>query len=171
MSRQLKNLLLGITVVLASARIANAYTVVTVSSAAPAGTEAQVISQITTKFNATVVPNPFFANTNQITVYGANPNYLPPVTATQLLQQIDLDAQYMATVDSYTYTTGWADGVDYQQAQDVNTAQQMLADCLNPSFWNVPIDTGTCVGVASILSQAIFDEHFSTPTVTPGDWQ
>jgi hypothetical protein len=172
MFQPLKSLLLGIIVGLAFTRTGHAYTVVTASSAAPAGIELAFIAATTTQFNATVIPNPFFPGTYSVTLYGPNPSYNPPLTSAQLLQQIDLNEQYITTVDSYTYPMGWADGESYQKYMDVNAATQITGACWNPLAWGgVQIDTTTCVTVGNTLSSTIYQENLSTPTVVPGNWQ
>lgn len=154
-----------------------AYTVAQPSPTAPPGLEAEFIAATTTQFNATVVANPFFPGTYSITLNGLNPNYNPPLTSTQLLQQIDLDAQYMADVDSYTYVDGWADGESYNQYQNAGIAQYFEVNCSTPSFFNLvqtsttTFDRSTCQDAMATVSASIYQELLSTPTVVPGDWQ
>ena len=151
--------------------MSHGYTTVVASTSAPAGVEAQFIAATTTQFNATVTTNPFFAGTFSVTLYGPNPSYNAPITNTQLLQQIDLDSQYMATVDSYTYANGWGNGESYQQYQDININDGFIVNCDSPTAWNVAIDTTTCYAVLNAMQGSLYQESLSTPTVVPGDFQ
>jgi hypothetical protein len=143
---------------------ADAYTVITASTAAPAGIEAAFIASTTNQFLSTIVPNPFFANTQSITLFGSNPNFNPPPTNADLLNAL-------VTVDSYTYTSGWANGESYQQFQDVNLTGNFIVNCDSPTAWNIAIDTTTCYAVLGAIENAIYLESLSTPTVVPGNFQ
>lgn len=153
--------------------IGHAYTVIEISTGAPAGIEAQLIAQTTTQFNATVVPNPFFPNTYQIEVFGENTSYNPPVTSAQLLQQINMDAQYMATVDSSTFINGFADGMAYQQSQEENLVSYYAVNCSTPTLFNLSqtstttFDSNTCGDVATTIDEALFQLSQSSPIVIP----
>lgn len=138
------------------------------SSAAPAGFEQTFIAAMKAQFNVKVVTNPLVANTYGITVYGPNPLYNPPISNAQLLQQLDLDAQYMATVDSYTYVYGFADGQTYNQHDNRDIVEGFELNCSTP-LASVPTwDSETCVSVTLAIDNAIYQESLSTPTVVGG---
>lgn len=143
---------------------AEAYTVVTISTSAPAGTETSFIATTTNTYQATVSTNPFFANTFSMVIYGPNPSYNPPPTNADLLNNI-------VTVDSFTYVYGWADGASYQQYRDANAAGDFIVNCDSPTYWSAPIDTTTCYAVLGIMENFIYEESLSTPTTVPGNFQ
>ena len=149
----------------------HAYTVVQISTGAPQGIETQFLAQTAAQFNATITPNPLASNTYSVTIYGPNPNYLPPITSAQLLQQIDLDAQYIATVDTYTYVYGFADGESECQRDTSKLVEEFEINCSSPVSGITTWDVGTCIGLTTALDTMIFEESLSTPTVVPGDFQ
>lgn len=149
----------------------HAYTVVQISTGAPQGTETQLLSQISAQFNAKITPNPLASNTYSVTIYGPNPTYLPPITSAQLLQQIDLDAQYIATVDTYTYVYGFADGESYNQRQTSSLVEEFEINCSTPIAGPAAWDVGTCIALTTAIDAVIFEESQSTPTIVPGDFR
>jgi len=151
------------------------YTVVTVSTGAPAGLEQSFIAATTAQFTGAVFSNPFFANTNQILLYAPNPGYLKPVSNQDLLNAL-------VTVDSTTYVYGWGAGTDSERWRDLGAftaSNGYLVNCSSVPYWNtlqvstttnqlVAIDTATCQAVLSGVYNAIYQQFFSTPTVVNG---
>lgn len=145
-----------------------AYTIVEVSTGAPAGIETQFIAAIQGQFNVKVVPNPLASNTYAVTLYGLNQNYNPPVTQADLLKALDNAGNYMATVDSYTYVYGFADGQSYNQHVTNNFVEGFEINCSTPIVGVSAWDAQTCGAVAEAIDDAIFEESLSTPTIVPG---
>lgn len=163
--------------VVCTSGVSHGYTTVIVSTGTPVGLEDQFISAVSAEFNVRVVKNPLASGVYTMTLYGPNTNYAPPLTATQLLQQINLDAQYMANVDKDSYPTGWGDGESYQQFVTSNMIQNFMVQCSTPSvFVNATIDTTTwssdqCQEVLNAALQQNFNLSLSTPTIVPGGFQ
>lgn len=153
--------------------ICHGYTIVVVSTGAPTGIESQMIAAMANQFNIKVVPNPLASNTYAITLYGTNPNFNPPVSQADLLKQIDLDAQYMATVDTSTFIYGFADGMSYQQRQEENTVGSYAINCSTPTLFNLlqtstsTFDKNTCSDVLGTINYQLYEQSLSTPTVIP----
>lgn len=156
-----------------STQIAWCYSVVQLSTAAPLGLEAQFIAATTTQFTATVTSNPFFAGTYQISLLGLNPTYNPLITNAQLLEQINLDTQYIATVDSYTYVYGYAQGMTDQQTTEEGFVGSLGNLCGSPTNYAlIQTTTGTfsqatCQDVVATIENQLFDLSLSTP---PGNF-
>ena len=160
-----------------------AYTVVTVSTAAPDGLEQSFISATTSQYSATVIKNPLASNTWTMKLLGLNPTYLPPVSSVDLLRSL-------VTVDSYTYVYGWADGMDYERTTELGfftSPENQLGmpnggffiNCSSAPYWNgmqvstqteqiVSIDSTTCNAVLSGVYNWIYQSEFSTPTIVNG---
>lgn len=160
-------------------KVGNAFEQIVISTGAPQGTEAQFIASMQAQWNVKVISNPLASNTYGITLYGPNPSYNPPITNAQLMQQIDLDAQYIENVDSYTYVYGWADGESYQQSETSNMLQNFMVQCSTPSVFvdtktinsNNPWNSTECQEVLNAALQDNFDLSLSTPTIVPGEFQ
>lgn len=137
--------------------IAGAYTVVTISTAAPQGIENQLIAATTTQFSAKVTPNPFAANTFAVTIYGKNPNYDAPPSYKEVVEQ------------SYPY--GWAAGLEYQNHVDENIASGFAVNCSTPSAFilqqttTTTFDRSTCQDVLNTLISNFYELNLSTPPV------
>ena len=158
---------------------ATMYAVVQTSTGASAGTDTAFIANTTNYFDAVVVPNPYFPDTFNITLFGLNPLYNPPPTTAQLLGDL-------ISVDSYTYTDGWADGESYNQYSTVNLLQNTTGSFLigcstsaaNLSKWFNLVQTSTttfsqktCEDVVNSIAQGIYNMEASSPTLVPGNWQ
>ncbi len=148
----------------------SAYTVVTLSTSAPASLEKAFINSTTSQFSGTLSTNPFFAGTYQLKLDGLNPNYNPPVQQKALLDSL-------VSISSYNYVYGWGDGESYQQYVDATQAQSFIVQCSTPSVFvdktafTTPWDSQTCAATAWAMYQSIYQLHLSTPTVVPGGWQ
>jgi len=155
----------------------HAFSQIQLSTGTPETVEQQLIQAVTTQFNVNLVVNPFFPDTYNMTLFGTNPNYNPPITTTDLLQNL-------VTVDSYTYVYGWADGTSYARAQDAAAAGLLYSACtstmtfavpppnVSTTSWVVPeISSVTCQFVVDYISDCIWGIIDSTPTVVPGNWQ
>lgn len=150
------------------ADIAFAFEQIQISTGAPAGFEKTFLSAMQAQFNVKITTNPLVANTYSIVAYGPNLIYNPPITNLQLLQQINLDSQYMATVDSFTYVYGFADGQICNQQDNRNIVEGFEINCSTPNA-NVPTwDPSTCISVTAAIDNAIYQESLSTPTVIGG---
>lgn len=148
---------------------AQAYTFVTLGPNVPETIEQQFIASATTQYQATLVPNPLASNTYQLTLFGLNSSYNPPVTNLELLNSI-------VTIDSYTYVYGWADAENYQQNLDGTFLGSLIGKCDTPSDFTIDqstpptFDAATCQLVLEDAENAIYNESASTPTVVPGDF-
>ena len=162
---------------------ASAYTVVTVSTAAPVGLEKDFIAQTTAQYAASVFVNPFVANTYQVQLFGPNPSFNPPPSNADLLNAL-------VSVDSYTYVYGWGDGESFERYHDlgyftapIGTVGMLdggfFVNCSSPTYWNniqyssdtfqlVSMDSTTCNAVLSGVYNFVYQQYFSTPTVVPG---
>lgn len=144
------------------AGVANAYTVVTVAPGTSESVETDLLAAATSQFLADVKPNPFVTNTWTVTLRGPNPNFNPPLTNRDLLDQIDRDEQYIATADSVTYFNGYINGLTDQQNIDIGTASRFSIECTTSTtaFFSVGVDTTTCLNVIRTIMGAI--EEFQT---------
>lgn len=152
-----------------------AYTTVLISTAAPAGLEAQFLANATNYLNGNIVPNPFAANVYQLTLYGLNPNYVPPT-------KVSIDTttwfQTISQVSSDTFVNGYADGLDDGRANDVDLIQGLTSVCNSSDVWYQGISTETvlpdistftCNIVLDYTSNLIYNQYFDTTTwVVPG---
>jgi hypothetical protein len=145
---------------------AYAYTVIQ----GPSALETSLIAATTNQYNATLTVNPFFSGTYQIELIAPNPNYNPPVSNQDLLDAL-------VTVDSYTYTSGWADGESYQEFKQWNVTASYGNLCNGATNFNLvqtttgTFDQGTCQDVVGTIANIIFNLQADTPTVVPGNWQ
>jgi hypothetical protein len=150
--------------------LAQAFTQVTVSSSAPAGFEVNWLQDNAARYNFKIDTNTFVGNTYTAILYGTNPSYNPQPTNMDLLNAI-------VTVDSWTYVAGWANGESYQQFTDGNIIDSYLVNCSTPTLFllnqtsSTTFDPATCQDVLSTISDIIFNESASTPTVVPGNFQ
>jgi len=147
---------------------ASAYTVIIPSTSTPAGTEQALIAQTTTYFNASVLTNPLFPGTYQITLYG------PAKSDFQILR------------DSGTYPFVWGEGVEYQRGLDVQNIIgagpycNATPYCLGVSSMTVPgdftvggstytvtVDSTTCVALACRIASDIYEQGFAAPPIAP----
>lgn len=163
MRQLLRNALATFALVSGLAGFASAYTIVQVSSTSPAGLEASFIAATTSQFTASVVTNPFFANTTQVMLYGDNPRYAKPVSNQDLLNAI-------VTVDSYTYVYGWADGADYQQTSQISDISQFAVNCSSQTYFlkadkTKAWDPETCRGVLVSLLYYLYQESLTPAPV------
>lgn len=151
----------------------HAFTTVTLAPGTPENIETQFITATTNQFQATVLTNPFFPNTFQITIQATNPKYDPPVTQIQLLQEIDQMGAYEAMVDSNTYIFGFADGMTYQQTSEEAVVGHFGNLCNSPTSYNLiqtgtsTFDPATCADVIGTIDAQLFAMSLSTPPVIP----
>lgn len=151
--------------VLGSYEIAHAYEVVQISTGAPAGLEKTLLAAVTTQFNAVVKPNPFAANTYSVTIYGNNPNYNAPTPPPSNLQE-------SLSLGATVYIYGFADGQNYERCQDLGHISTFLVNCSTPSYFGSPSgfvwSAATCNQALGTVSNFIYTQNFSTPTVIWG---
>jgi hypothetical protein len=159
---------LGIVAVLST--MAQAYTVLNISSGAPVGIERDLIASVTAQYQAKVVKNPYVSNTYAVTIYGLNPAFNPLPTNAQLLDSV-------VTVDSWTYVHGWANGEQYERHQDMSFVGYYDVHCSSPTLFDLlqastsTWDVGTCEDALSTLNNRMYQLFFDTPTVIPSNWQ
>lgn len=146
--------------------IASAFTVITVSTSAPDGIEAQFIADATSQWNMSYFKNPLASNTYQLKLFGPNENFNPAPTNQELLDAL-------VTVDSYTYSAGYATGRTDQQTFDLSMLSSFFVNCSSPTAFALPgfststFNANTCQNVIDVLFAA-FQTQFSTfPIVTP----
>lgn len=120
------------------ARPAHSFTTVTVSSAAPAGTEALFIAQATSTFNASFYVNPLFANTYQIVLYGPQPS------------------NFTIIKDSETYSFIFGQGILNERSQDLNNLAGVDSNCDASPY---------CVGISSMVVPSNYKTYSSTYTI------
>jgi hypothetical protein len=163
----------GAAIALFSAAKAGAYTVVT--STAP-GVEQDFLAATTTQFLSTVVPNPFFPNTQSVALFGLNPNYVAPGQLVPSLPcNLDQDVATLVSVTTQTFVYGWASGMVYQtQAEEgfvgsmgdlCQGATNFTLSAASTTTWN----TATCQDVVSNIEDQLFNLSLSTPPVLPGE--
>ena len=105
--------------------------------------EAQFIAATTTQFDATLFVNPFFSGTYQVQLNGLNPNYNPPLTEEDLLNEI-------VTFSTHTYKYGFSDGMDTQRQTDESISSEVGINCSSPSSFgwqtaSVSTTTSSCI--------------------------
>jgi hypothetical protein len=143
-------------------------TVITVQISTSTAIENQFITATEQQFNVTVATNPYFPNTYTINLVGLNSNYNPPPTNAQLLNDL-------VTVDSYTFTYGFADGMTYQQTQEEGLIGGQGDLCAYPTSYTLvetstaTFSKNTCYDVINTLEQEIFEMSLSTPSVIPSE--
>lgn len=145
-----------------------AYTVVTASTAAPAGIEQKFIAATTAQFNASLFVNPLASNTYAIKLFGLNPNYVPPP------QVVPLDFAAIISSVSFNYVYGFVDGQYLERKQDLNMVGSLDVMCSTPTAFGLIQATtatwsaATCMDVLGTLNSQIYQQNFSTPTVIGG---
>lgn len=146
---------------------AYSFTTVQLSTSSPKGLENAFLAATTTQFTATVVSNPFFANTYQVLLQDYNPGYTKPVTMQELLNSL-------VTVDSYTYVYGWADGESYDRTQTIGHVAQKSNLCASATNFQLiesgtaTFNSATCHDVLGTILNDLYLLEFSSPTVVPG---
>ena len=174
-------LIVAVLCTLVSSRLL-AYTTVTISTAAPAGTEKALIASVTAQFRCDVVPNKYSPSISQITVYGPNPDYVSPqvIPSTAGVYVVKIKADTKMVYQSTTslgeiYVYGWSDGQRYERKTDLNTIGSFILDCSSPSVFDVfqssgkPWDLGTCLDALMTVNNIIYQQDFADPTpITPG---
>ena len=140
-----------------------AYTVITSPNAAM---DAPLIAATTIQFNATVLTNPFFPGTYNVTVNGLNPSYNPPISNEDLLNAV-------VAASTTNYVPGFADGMTYQQTQEEGLVGSFGINCSSPTAFVLEqtttgtFNTSTCQDVIATIEDALFEESLSTPTPIP----
>jgi hypothetical protein len=108
----------------------SAYTVVTVSTASPAGLEASFIAATTAQFTGLVLANPYASNTWTVKLYSPNPSYTPALTQQNLLNA-------MVAISTQDFVYGFADGMDYQNNQNIGIAGYFQNLCDAPTNYTL----------------------------------
>jgi hypothetical protein len=146
------------------------YTVVRISTASAPGFEESFIAATTAQFTASVFKNPLASHTYQLTLFGPNPTYSPPLTQQDLLRSL-------VAVSSNDYVYGWADGRDSERWNDLGKVDYYAVNCSSVTMFDmqfgtttnhVDIDQPTCNRVLAVLRDAIYQQFFSTPIVLGG---
>lgn len=161
----------GLKVVAALAALvlpAQAYTVVEISTGAPAGLEKSFIANTTTYYSASVVPNPYVPNTYHMVLFApvANPAVL---------------------VDSGTYAFVWSEGESYGRSDSIRTilgSGNAFCDAspycssgtvtvpgqftTTGSSYSVTMDTATCAALVCEISADLYNVLTGTPSIVPG---
>jgi len=132
-----------------------AYTVVTTSTAAPAGLEQQFIANATNYMNAIYYKNPFAPNTYQLTLLGLNPQYIKPIDYTD------------------SYTNGYANGTTDQVYREIGVNNGFFNNCASTGTWLAPGSTSTyitldstttCVEVLNNIAYSMYQLLYGTYT-------
>lgn len=160
--------------------LAQAFTQVIISTGAPAGLETQFLAATTSQFNAKVVKNPLVPNTYAMTLYGLNPSYVVPSTATCFNIAVDIDTASLQTdlnalvqagpaIISNPYLYGWGNGAEYQNHIDENQGFYMSGLCGNATNFTVinatnSWDTATCIDTLTTYVNDLYQLNLSTPT-------
>lgn len=146
--------------------LANAYSVVTISTSAPVGIEGQFLAATAAQFNTAIVPNPFFPNTFAVQLFGLNPLYQAPSPPPTTLQ----DA---LSLGATVYVYGFANGMTYQQQVSQGIVGNFGNLCAYPTSFMLAetnsgnFDKGTCLDTITTIMNAFFNLSVSTPTVLP----
>jgi hypothetical protein len=154
----------------------NAYTVVTISTAAPAGLEKTFLTATTSQFLANVVPNPFASNTYSAVLFGLNPNYVAPGQLVPSAPcQLDQDISSLVQASTWTYIYGWRDGATYLEQSEIGVVATMGNLCQNAtnfalisattSTWN----KATCLDTINAFLNQLYAVNTGTPTVILGE--
>lgn len=164
-----------------AATSAYGYSFIQISTAAPTGLESQFIAATTTQFNAKVVANPLASNTYAITLYGLNPSYVTPSTATCFNIAVDIDTTSLQSDlnvlvnagpqiirDPYIY--GYAAGEENQNSVDEHLGFYMTGLCHAATNYTVinataTWDPGTCMDTLNTYVNNLYELNLSTPPV------
>lgn len=141
--------------------LTQAYTVVTTSNSTPPGLEQSFIAATTAQFQAVVTSNPLVSNTYSIKLLGVNPYYnAPEAPPSNLEQSLSLGAT--------VYAYGFGAGQGYDQHVQLGIVGNFAVNCSTP-IPDVPTyDPATCQAVTGAISNAIYLQSLSTPTVVGG---
>lgn len=145
------------------------------STAAPSGLQADLLSNLTSQYVATFSASPYFPGTYTATLFRKNPNYQPPPQALDINK---LTAEFISQ-STMTFIYGFADGQAYERHVDLNTIAESNVNCSSSTYYDqfigtttyhTPIDQVTCNAVLSQVWSVIYQQNFSTPTVIPVNW-
>jgi hypothetical protein len=175
-----RSLLLLVGVFFISARSLMAYTVAVAASTAPAGTEAAFLANATNYMNANLYVNPFAPNTYQLTLYGLNPNYVPPVSVAIDTTTWFNTLNMMISKSSDTLEWGWGFGVAKERYTDLDYISQFESACVNAStstflvfgstyIYDTSISSTTCLETLLTINNFIYQQSFPSPTT--GYWE
>lgn len=145
-----------------TAKADQGFNTVTMSTAAPAGTEQSFISAISSQFNAKVTANPVASNTYAIKVFGPNPDYQAPAAPPTTLEQA-------LSLGSTVYYYGYDAGAEYEELTDRGIVLNYQLNCSTPMASVPTYDVATCEAVAGAIDAAIFQQYNSTVTVAAGN--
>jgi hypothetical protein len=147
----------------------NAFTQVQLGPNVPESVEQNFLADTTAQWLGTLTSNAFFPNTYTFVLTGPNTAFNPPPSNIDLLNAV-------ITVDSYTYVYGWADGMSYDRASNMQLIANIEGQCassttfiVDGSTWNtVYVDTATCRAVLNESWQQLYQLNYASPTVVPG---
>lgn len=171
--------LLGAASVLLIASTTSSAGVVNVYTATPA-LQQDFIAMTTSQYLGTLTASPYFAGSYSLTLTGKTFTGIPgtcPPPAT-LDQQLAIATTTLAALSTDYYLNGWANGMQYERYQNIQT-MGYFAQCSTSAFvapagqststWKVPkIDTTTCSFILGYVSNFVYQQNFSSPTIVPG---
>lgn len=143
-----------------------AFTQVTISTAAPAGIEKTFLAATTAQFDGTVIPNPLASNTYSLILYGPNANYNAPEPPPSNLEEA-------LSLGATVYIYGFANGMTYQQTQEIGTVGFLGNLCGAATNYDLvetstkTFDRNTCQDVVATIENQLFELSLSTPTPLP----
>jgi hypothetical protein len=140
------------------------------SNSAPPSLQADLMASLTTQYQTTVTPG-FFANTFTVTI---SSKQAAPVCAGTMPCQLDLDISAIIAVSTVNYVYGWANGQQYERNHDLSVIGNYVLNCSSvPYFHHISgssatWDLGTCDDSLGTISNTIYQQNFSSPTVLTG---
>jgi hypothetical protein len=140
-----------------------AYTVITVSTAATPGIEQQFIASATAQYLMDYFKNPLASNTYTLKLYGTNPNFNPLPSPPSTLQEA-------LSLGSTIYVYGFASGMNYERSVDTSMITNYLVNCSSPSYFGATAaawNGAVCTAALMAAEQAIFSLATSTPPALP----
>ncbi len=143
---------------------------VNISSAAPSGMQNDVIATVTTYYNASVIPTPFFPNNRNVTIFSKKAIVVPPVDPG--LITLNTITNKLVAISSDTFVYGFADGLDYQRVIDLWRLGVYQVNCSSPTFFHPsitepPWNPSTCSAALGFAWEDIYNLKYSTPIVIP----
>lgn len=137
------------------------------------------ISMTTTQYMSSVVASPYFPGSYSITLSSkrpTSPTVCPPQNTVD--QQLAIATTTLMGLTSDYYLNGWGNGMEYERYKSINWIKYFTA-CSTPTYvaptgvststWKVPkIDTTTCSFVLNYVSDFIYEQQKSSPSIVPG---
>lgn len=113
----------------------------------------QFIADTTTQYQATVATSPF-ANTFTITLSARYPSFQGPVQVSTSLVTLDSIVNKLTTISTYTYVTGFANGMEYERYNNAALLGHFMMLCSTANAHDFTI-CNTILGFSSdyILNQ------------------